>query len=344
MSDLFTVRELIAATTQAFKFDPFFLRLFFRETHTFTSEEVFLDKIPGEVPMAVYCAPLVTGKVMKTRGSRTSTFKPGYTKAKHTLNPAMSLKRRPGENPAEPETPVRRRELLIMQNLRDEETAIKQLEEYQAVQAVLYGKYTISGENVDTYEIDMQRSTANNIKQAGSTSWSTKDKETYDPTGDIDAYADNASGAVNVMVMDGKTWTLLNSFKLFREKLDTRRGSKSELETALKDLGKVVSFKGFYGDVAIYVYKGQYFDSASSSKQKYIPDNTLILGNVYCRGLRTYGAIQDEVALSEGVDEATRYPRTWVEKGDPAVTMTMTQSAPAMVLADADEFVVVTVA
>lgn len=43
--------------------------------------------------------------------------------------------------------------------------------------------------------------------------------------------------------MDGTVWRMLNGFKLFREKLDTRRGSKSELETALKDLGSVVSLK-----------------------------------------------------------------------------------------------------
>ena len=57
MSDSFTTSELITATQQVFKFNPLFLKLFFRETYTFTSEEVFLDKIPGKVNMAVYCAP-----------------------------------------------------------------------------------------------------------------------------------------------------------------------------------------------------------------------------------------------------------------------------------------------
>ncbi len=48
MSDSFTTSELITATQQVFKFNPLFLKLFFRETYTFTSEEVFLDKIPGK--------------------------------------------------------------------------------------------------------------------------------------------------------------------------------------------------------------------------------------------------------------------------------------------------------
>lgn len=44
MSDSFTTSELITATQQVFKFNPLFLKLFFRETYTFTSEEVFWIK------------------------------------------------------------------------------------------------------------------------------------------------------------------------------------------------------------------------------------------------------------------------------------------------------------
>lgn len=344
MSDTYTMRELLAVTTQTFKFDPLFLRLFFRETYTFQSEEVFLDKIPGNVAMAVYCAPLVTGKVDHTRGAKTTSFKPGYTKPKHTVNPGQLIKRMPGENPAQPMTLAERRDAIIMQNLQDEELSIKQLEEYQAVQMVLFGKYTLTSEMFPTQLIDMQRSPTNNITQSGGTAWSTQDKETFDPTEDIDRYADNASGAIDIMVLDGQAWTLLNSFKRFREKLDTRRGSNSQLETALKDLGQAVSYKGYYGDVAIVVYKGQYVDPDSKTKEKYMPDMTIVLGNTQARGFRTYGAIQDIIAVQEGLAEGTRFPRNWIEPGDPAIEQTMTQSAPAMVSADPDAFVIVQLA
>ncbi|MDW4667601.1 major capsid protein, partial [Escherichia coli] len=93
------------------------------------------------VNMAVYCAPMITGKVDRTRGYSTNHFKPGYTKPKHTINPNMSIKRAAGEQIGQPETPVERRAKIIMQNLLDEELSISQLEEFQAVQAVLYGKY-----------------------------------------------------------------------------------------------------------------------------------------------------------------------------------------------------------
>ncbi|WP_368750146.1 major capsid protein [Klebsiella aerogenes] len=344
MYDTYTMRELLLVTQEEFKFDPLFLRIFFRETYTFPSEEVFLDKIPGDVPMAVYCAPLVTGKVDHSRGAKTFSFKPGYTKSKHTVNSGQVIKRRPGENPAAPMTPEERRSALVMQNLQDEELSISQLEEYQAVQMILYGKYELTSENYPTQLIDMQRNPANNIIQSGSTAWSAQDPDTYDPTTDIDSYADLASGAVDIMVLDGEAWKTLNSFKRFREKLDTRRGSKSTLETALKDLGEVVSWKGYYGDVAIVVYKGQYIDPKTNAKTKYMPVNMMVLGNTQSRGLRTYGMIQDIFAIREGLTEGTRFPRNWVEGGDPGIELTMTQSAPAMVSADANAFVVVTIA
>ena len=53
----------------------------------------------------------------------------------------------------------------------------------------------------------------NNITQSGGTEWSKRDKSTYDPTDDIEAYALNASGVVNIIVFDPKGWALFRSFK-----------------------------------------------------------------------------------------------------------------------------------
>ncbi|STK33617.1 major head protein [Escherichia coli] len=156
----------------------------------------------------------------------------------------MTLRRLPDEDPQNLADPAYRRRRIILQNMRDEELAIAQVEEMQAVSAVLKGKYTMTGEAFDPVEVDMGRSVANNITQSGGTEWSKRDKSTYDPTDDIEAYALNASGVVNIIVFDPKGWALFRSFKAVREKLDTRRGSNSELETAVKDLGEAVSYKG----------------------------------------------------------------------------------------------------
>ena len=52
-------------------------------------------------------------------------------------------------------TTVYRRRRIIMQNMRDEELAIAQVEEMQAVSAVLKGKYTMTGEAFDPVEVDI---------------------------------------------------------------------------------------------------------------------------------------------------------------------------------------------
>ncbi|HCL9245803.1 TPA: major capsid protein [Escherichia coli] len=194
---MYTTAQLLAANEKKFKFDPLFLRLFFRESYPFTTEKVYLSQIPGLVNMALYVSPIVSGEVIRSRGGSTSEFTPGYVKPKHEVNPQMTLRRLPDEDPQNLADPAYRRRRIIMQNMRDEELAIAQVEEMQAVSAVLKGKYTMTGEAFDPVEVDMGRSAANNITQSGGTEWSKRDKSTYDPTDDIEAYALNASGVVN---------------------------------------------------------------------------------------------------------------------------------------------------
>lgn len=339
---IYTTAQLLAVNEKKFKFDPLFLRIFFRESYPFSTEKVYLSQIPGLVNMALYVSPVISGKVIRSRGGTTSEFTPGYVKPKHEVNPQMTLRRLPDEDPQNLADPAYRRRRIILQNMKDEELAIAQVEEMQAVSAVLSGKYTMTGEAFDPVEVDMQRSARNNIVQAGAAAWSARDKETYDPTDDIETYAVNASGVVNIIVFDPKGWSLFRSFKAVKDKLDTRRGSNSELETALKDLGQAVSYKGMYGDVAIVVYAGQYVEGGV--QKNYLPDNTMVLGNTQARGLRTYGCIQDVDAQREGINASARYPKNWVQTGDPAREFTMIQSAPLMLLADADEFVSVKLA
>ena len=313
---LFTTRQLLGYTEQKVKFRALFLELFFRRTVNFHTEEVMLDKITGKTPVAAYVSPVVEGKVLRHRGGETRVLRPGYVKPKHEFNYQQAVERLPGEDPAQLNDPAYRRLRIITDNLKQEEHAIVQVEE--------------------------MRSEANNIEQADGKKWSEQDRDTFDPTHDIDLYCDQASGLVNIAIMDGTVWRLLNGFKLFREKLDTRRGSNSQLETAVKDLGAVVSFKGYYGDLAIVVAKTSYI-AEDGIEKRYLPEGMLVLGNTAADGIRCYGAIQDAQALSEGVVASSRYPKHWLTVGDPAREFTMTQSAPLMVLPDPDEFVVVQV-
>ncbi|WP_407237820.1 major capsid protein [Escherichia coli] len=54
-------------------------------------------------------------------------------KPKYEVNPQMTLRRLPDEDPQNLADPAYRRRRIIMQNMRDEELAIAQVEEMQAV-------------------------------------------------------------------------------------------------------------------------------------------------------------------------------------------------------------------
>ncbi len=62
---MYTTAQLLAANEQKFKFDPLFLRLFFRESYPFTTEKVYLTN-SGLVNMALYVSPIVSGEVIRS--------------------------------------------------------------------------------------------------------------------------------------------------------------------------------------------------------------------------------------------------------------------------------------
>ncbi|MCZ5569980.1 major capsid protein, partial [Escherichia coli] len=77
-----------------------------------------------------------------------------YVKPKHRFDYQQAVERLPGEDPARLNDPAYRRLRILTDNLKQEEQAIVQVEEMQAVSAVLQGKYTMSGEQFETVEVD----------------------------------------------------------------------------------------------------------------------------------------------------------------------------------------------
>ena len=67
--------------------------------------------------MALYVSPIVSGEVIRSRGGSTSEFTPGYVKPKHEVNPQMTLRRLPDEDPQNLADPAYRRRRIIRQNM-----------------------------------------------------------------------------------------------------------------------------------------------------------------------------------------------------------------------------------
>ncbi|TMP23775.1 major capsid protein [Pseudoalteromonas ruthenica] len=333
-------RALLGVSRKRARISTFFLDFFFKNMYTFDTEEVDLDQVDESVNAAMFIAPEVDGKVIKTRGHTTTSFKPASLKPKHDVDPKKVVKRRPGEGMGGEMSLQQRRNAIIVQNIQDEEKAIKQTEEWMAVKALVDGNYTCDGEEMpEPLNVDFGRSPENNIVLAGAASWTNQDKATFDPCEKIEEYAERSNGAIDVIVLDGKMWALLNSFEKFKEKLETRRGSNSQLETALKDLGKDVSIKGYLGDVMIVVYKG--YRKVDGTRDYYLDDYTLFMTHTGVEHARLYGAIMDDDAIEQGMSETDRFPKLYKTTGDVARTYTVTKSAPLMANISPDDSVTI---
>lgn len=345
MADNYTTRELLGAIQDAgIRRDNFFQRIFFRESYTFRTEKVDLDMIPNKTKIAAYCSPMIGAAIDRNQGFKTSSFQPAYVKSKHAVTANQAVKRRPGEKQTGEMSAGDRLNAIVMQNLDMEEQAIRDREELMCAEMVYDGKTIIESDFIEKpYEIDAGRRASNNIALIGAAMWINCNRDTYDIEADIERWAQESDGLTNLLVTDPKGWALMREFKKFNEKLETRRGSNSVLETALKDLGKTVSIKGQLGDVTIVVVNEEYTDR-NGNTQKVQRDYHLILANANIRGARMYGQIQDLSAQKEGVDEAERYVKDWTEGGDPEIRYTKTESAPCMYLIDVNHVVVVKVA
>ncbi|EAX8227396.1 major capsid protein [Salmonella enterica] len=339
--DLYRTNELIGAIEQGeFQASSLFIELFFKKEVLSEARDISLDLIDvPEIPIAAFCSPVVGSMVSRDQGFATKTFTPGYLKPKKSIDPTKLVARNPGKAL---NTTADKRTMLVMSAFHSQIQSIAARKEWLAVQLVTTGKNIISGEGIETYEIDWNMDSKNIITQSGSTAWSSQNKDTYDPNDDIETYAENAAAPVNVIIMGTKVWKLYRQFKAVKSALDSRRGSSSNLETALKNLGEYISLKGYMGDTAIIVYSGKYFEDKT---EKYFLDPmTMVLGNVTHGGLVAYGTIQDTAAAREGLDVASMYPKNYVVPGDPEVEYMQTHSAPQPIPAGINKFVCVKVA
>ncbi|SEQ49020.1 Phage major capsid protein E [Amphritea atlantica] len=339
--DTFGTADLLGVVEKKSKFQALFLALFFPQVFLSESEEIKLDALDENIDIAVTVSPVVGGKVIADQGYKTRTFKAAYVKPKHEVDPQKLMKRRAGERLNGALSMDQRREAQIADNMIKEDLAIQQYEEKQAVDAIISGGYTVEGEGYPAQQVDFGQAAANNVTLGVGEVWTGKAVDSYDPTDDMTTWAGESDGLINVAVMDSKTWALFHGFKAVKEKLDTRRGSTSMLETALKNLGETVSFKGWFGDVQIVVT--QHYYTEGGVKKRYLPDYCLVMGNTENQGVRAYGAIKDAHAVREGMTMTDRYPRNWITDGDPAREYTMIQSSPLMVPMNINDFVVVTV-
>jgi len=317
------------------QFNPFILAMFFPRAIAFDTSEIAIDVVAPDMKLAPFVSPMVAGKAIKADGFSTRKFKPAYLKPKHVVDPERVLSRRAGEVIGGAISAGARHNAIVGDILDTQRKQIIRRQEWMAVQAMLTGKVTVSGEDYKTVEVDFQRAAGNTVTLAGNDVWS--DTVNATPLDDFEEWNDIAAAPITDFIMDSLSFKKLMKFQVVKDLLDTRRGSDSNLEMG-PDNAKWVSFKGWLGSFRIWVYKGYYKDAAGA-KVNYIPDNTVIGASSAVEGVRSFGAILDAAA---GYQAMEMFPKNWVNE-DPSVEYIMTQSGPLMIPSEPDAVVVATI-
>ena len=312
---------------------PVLLNMFFPMEQVFETEEVYFDKVQRARRLAPLVYPTVAGKADRSRGYKTGSYKPGYLKPKHIIEPNKALKRRAGERLLGEMTPMQRFELAMLDNFLIEDDEITRMEEWMAAQLLLTGAMTLSSPDHPTMVIDIDRPSTHTVALTGSLRWG---QAGVDPLQNLRSWAkivqQDSGFHPSTVVLDPLAADLLLSSASVTKVMNTYRQTSGNVDlqgaTAFGGLGEEVKYLGNIAQFDIYQYQQLYADN-TGTVQQFMPNNSVIMGNPKgCQGTRTYGAIRD---FDASLKALPRFPKVWREN-DPSASFTMMQSAPLPLL------------
>ena len=304
-------------------------------TVTFSTKEVAFDKIKKGRKLAPLVSPMVGGKPQKTKASKMVSVEPAYVKPTDVVTSDRIMVRQPGENLMGDQTPAQRLNVVRADILLEHDESIDRREEWMIAEVLKTGAVTLEAEGFETLHVDFGRSPENNVTLSGSDKWSVLDKNTSQkPMDDIEDWSSRCNIVADYVCMGRDAWRQFRQFKCVKDVLDTRRGSKSELELGPMNNAHY-QWVGTIGSMDIFVYIGAYEDDTGAD-QLYVDANGVMVTGKSIELYMGYGGIQDVKANAQGIVAATRYPSNWYQD-NPSVEMIQTQSAPVPILLDADE-------
>ena len=331
--DTTSTASLLGAYGAMDRIVPVLLNLFFPMEQVFTTEEVYFDKVTRARRLAPFVVPTVAGKPEPARSYTTLGFKPPYLKPKHVIEPTKTQKRRAGERLLGSYSPRERFELALIDNLQMEDAEITRREEWMAAQLLTTGSMLCQGPDFPAVLIDLKRPAGNSVTLTGALTWGSPGIDPLENLQDWAAYVQGVSGAhPGVVVMDPLAGRAFTRSPGVLQVMNSFRQTSGNIDLAGKvtggAYGNEAKYLGSIGEFDIWQYQQLYWDELANTVRKFMPDNSIIMGNPdACGGVRTYGAIMD----LESLTPLSRFPKVWPEK-DPSAFLSMTQSAPLPLL------------
>lgn len=329
MSNLYTTAAMLQVVNSLKRPKTFILDKFFGTVQTEEAEEIHFDVEIGKRRIAPFVSPVSQGKLVERLGFTTNTFSPAYIKPKTPVRPSAALKRAIGENIGVSTLSASERRAAILANiLKDHAEQIARRQELMAIEALVSGTVTVTGEGYATKIVNFGRSSDLSIVLASGSKWTDAGANPIDDLEEAAELVHKLEGAsVTDFVMDPDAWRVFRKNEQVQKLIDLRRADGAgPLNLGPGDYSAGARFVGTLGTFNIWVYSEFYEDDAGTI-HPVLASGTIIGTGPELAGVRAYGAIQDEEA---GLQALPLFPKSWVEQ-DPSHRIVMTQSAPLTV-------------
>lgn len=327
MADLFSTDTLNAIVQDLRVPQTGLLDKYFPGVTTDDSEEIHFDIDNKPRRIAPFVSPLVAGKIVKSRGFQTATFKPAYVKDRRVFHPGRALKRVMGERVGGGQySPDQRQQILLVQDLTDQLDMLRRRMEWMAAQALYAGAVTVSGDDYPAQVVDFGRAAGHTVVKTTGNKWGEAGVKPLDDLQDwSDAMVKSTGVALTEVVMTVDVWKIFRTDADVKSRLDRWRGNSTMQTDAHQKEGLV--FQGMVDQFAIYTYSGWYVDPATGTETAMLPAGTVLgVGGNFLEGTQSHGAILDVDVL-----RAMEYfVKSWVEQ-DPSNRQLLMQTAPLVV-------------
>ena len=106
----------------------------FHETSISNQEEIYFDVLTGKPRLAPFCSPLVEGKIVRSQGYTTKSFKPAYIKDKRVFEDGKPVRRPAGQPIAGPLDAMAVRQINLATESEDQIGMLERRQEWMAAQ------------------------------------------------------------------------------------------------------------------------------------------------------------------------------------------------------------------
>ena len=344
--NIYTPRYLAEVVRQAPPVHTFFRDTFFTNIKPFATERVDIDIKKGGRRMAAFVHPRAGGKVLRSSGYQTESYKPPLINPYTVTTADQLMTRLPGEDIYSGMTPAQRAAQKLMDEYNDLNDATTRREEWMAVQAITTGQIPIVGEGVNEV-IDF--GFTNKVTLSSTARWGQSAAKILD---NLDEWESRVltNGFTNVdMVIMGK-----EALKKFladadvQKNLDNRRVEMGIIHP--RDLPNGVRYIAHLNkpNVDIYEYREVYLDDWSDPENEQtkplIPDNMVIMISSNAGFMLAYGACTyiEDASQQWVTAQNSRVLRSYVEH-HPDRRMIELQAHPLPIPDKVDSWLVATV-